>query len=186
MTCLKQAEKSQSNYRMADYDNEAGEYEEEMEEEFEVEIEAEEEIVEQTEQQRAEAADLVKLLKQHPEIWIPYEEQITERLNTKGPGVAIGETDTGMKFHLRDTSMLDTNHITYPFLTAYERTKIISFRASQICNGAKPYIEVPEGVTDAYQIAKMELEGKRLPFIIKRPLPDGNFEVWRLTDLVVF
>jgi DNA-directed RNA polymerase I, II, and III subunit RPABC2 len=62
----------------------------------------------------------------------------------------------------------------------------MSFRASQVSNGAMPYIEVPEGVTDSYIIAKMELEAKRLPFIVKRPLPDGNFEVWRLTDLVVF
>jgi hypothetical protein len=48
--------------------------------------------------------------------------------------------------------------VTYPFLTNYERTKIVSFRASQISNGAKPYILVPEGVTDSYVIATMELE----------------------------
>jgi len=173
---------------MDEYQNEDVAYDDDGEEVYDEELVAEEDVVEQTEQQRAEAADLMKLLRQHPEIWIPYEEQVNERLNTTGtqPGTAVGVTDTGMKFYLRDTSMLDANHITYPFLTSYERTKIISFRASQISNGAMPYIEVPEGVTDSYIIAKMELETKRLPFIVKRPLPDGNFEVWRLTDLVVF
>jgi len=31
----------------------------------------------------------------------------------------------------------------------------------------------------------MELEEKRLPFIIKRPMPDGSYEVWRLRDLLI-
>jgi DNA-directed RNA polymerase I, II, and III subunit RPABC2 len=168
---------------MADYEEDAA-YEEAPQEEVVPETDVAEE--EQTEQQRAEAADILKLLKQHPEIWIPYEEQIQERLNTKqGPGPTEDEVGLLPKCGLRDTSLLDAAHTTYPFLTNYERTKCISYRASQICNGAKPYILVPEGVTDAYEIAKLELEAKRLPFIVKRPLPDGTFEVWRLTDLLL-
>jgi DNA-directed RNA polymerases I, II, and III subunit RPABC2 len=135
------------------------------------------------EAQRAEAADLAKLLRQHPEIWIPYEEQVLEQLNVKPPGEPRGDVKS---YSLRDQSALDKKHCTYPFLTNYERTKCISFRASQLNNGAKPYILVPEGVTDSYEIAKMELEAKRLPYIIKRPLPDGSFEAWRLADLLVF
>lgn len=169
---------------MADYEEDAA-YEE-AQEEVVLEADAEEE---QTTEQRAEAADLLKLLKQHPEIWIPYEEQIHERLNTReGPGTeapTAEQLEVLPKCGLRDTSMLDATHTTYPFLTNYERTKCISYRASQICNGAKPYILVPEGVTDAYEIAKLELEAKRLPFIVKRPLPDGTYEVWRLTDLLL-
>lgn len=134
--------------------------------------------------QRAEAADLAKLFKQHPEIWIPYEEQIKERLNVKPPEPA-SEEPMPLQTTFREVRNIDSKHRTYPFLTNYERTKCISYRASQICNGAQPYIEVPDGVTDAYEIAKMELKAKRLPFIIKRPLNDGNFEVWRLTDLML-
>ena len=145
--------------------------------------------VEETEAQKAEAVDLAKLLRQHPEIWIPYEDQVLEQLNPHAPGSDTADEDTApsnLAVSNRDLKSLDARHATYPFLTNYERTKCISFRASQISNGAKPYILVPEGVTDAYEIAKMELEAKRLPFIIKRPLPDGSFEVWRLSDLVVF
>lgn len=141
------------------------------------------EEVEQSEQQRAEAADLAKLFRQHPEIWIPYSDQVQEQLNIKAPDA---ESDATTNVSLRDLKALDAHHSTYPFLTSYERTKCISFRASQIAHGAKPYMLVPEGMNDAYEIAKMELEAKRLPYIIKRPLPDGSFEVWRLTDLVVF
>jgi DNA-directed RNA polymerase subunit K/omega len=170
-------------------DEYANEVEEEIVEEEYDEGEVIEEIEEeQTEQQRAEAADVIKLFKQHPEIWIPYEEQIQERLVIKTPGES-GETgevlSADMVTSLRDISLLDANHTTYPFLTNYEKTKCISFRASQINNGAKPYILVPTGVNDSYQIAKMELEARRLPLIIKRPMPDGTYEVWRLNNLLL-
>ena len=178
--------------REEDYDAGAAE-DLEAEEEFErvdVDGEAGEEV---TEAQRAEAADLAKLLRQHPEIWIPYEEQVLQQLNTNAPGgeVAVataspGEAGAKLTLSLRDLSTLESKHRTYPFLSNYERTKCISFRASQICGGARPYIVVPDGVTDAYEIARMELEAKRLPYILKRPMPDGSFEVWRLADLLVF
>lgn len=161
--------------------NNEPEYEEE-EAVFEEQEDTELVEVEQTEAQRSEVADLAKLVKQHPEIWIPYEEQVLEQLNTRAPGSETSEKS----YSLREVGKLDAKHRSYPFLTSYERTKILSYRASQICNGAKPYVVVPEGVTDAYEISKLELESKRLPFIVKRPMPDGSFEVWRLTDLVVF
>jgi DNA-directed RNA polymerase subunit K/omega len=169
-------------------DEYANEVEEEIVEEEYDEGEVIEEV-EETEQQRAEAADVVKLFKQHPEIWIPYEEQIQERLLIKPAGGAPGADaevlTADMVTSLRDISLLDANHTTYPFLTNYEKTKCISFRASQINNGAKPYILVPTGINDSYQIAKMELEARRLPIIIKRPMPDGTYEVWRLNDLLI-
>jgi len=161
-----------------------------LEEEYEAEEGLEVEEEEQTEQQRAEAADVVKLFKQHPEIWIPYKEQVQEQLNVHAPEAGAPPTPgaqilIGMNTSLRNTSILDKHHQTYPFLTNYEKTKCISFRASQINHGAKPYLLVPTGMNDSYQIAKMELEQKRLPYILKRPLPDGNYEVWRLADLMI-
>jgi DNA-directed RNA polymerase I, II, and III subunit RPABC2 len=159
--------------------------------EFEEAVEDDEPILEEeeeldlTEQQRAEAADLFKLYRQHPEIWIPYSEQVVKQLNTRGPTDQPGTTIVNPTLNLRNVDHVDPTHKTYPFLTNYERTKCISFRASQISNGAKPYMVVPLGVTDSYEIAKMELENKRLPYIIKRPIPDGSFEVWRLGDLMI-
>jgi DNA-directed RNA polymerase subunit K/omega len=112
------------------------------------------------------------LLDQHPEIWPDYEEAVLEKLVIKE---AYPPTAKG-----------DTRHTTYPFLTLYEKTKVLSLRASQLARGAPPYIDVPEYLTDVYEIARAELEAKRLPFILKRPLPDGTFEYWRLADLMVF
>ncbi len=145
---------------MDEFRNDAEEFEEEFEEEVELP-----EIEEEEEAKLSDAADVQKMFRQHPEIWIPYEEQVQEKLPVRGPA--------------------DTHHTTYPRMTQYEYVKAISFRASMLCNGAKPYIQVPEGVSDAYQIAKMELQAKRLPFIFKRPLPNGTYEYWRLADLLL-
>lgn len=79
----------------------------------------------------------------------------------------------------------DKRHRSVPYLTQFERTKIIGFRAEQLANGNRPFVPVPDHVTDVLDIARLELEAKRLPFIIKRPMPDGTFEYIRLSDLII-
>ena len=79
----------------------------------------------------------------------------------------------------------DPNHLSPPFLTVYERTKILGMRTNQLAEGARPFVTVPEYMTQPLQIAKLELEQRRLPFIVKRPMPDGTFEYWRLSDLMI-
>lgn len=37
----------------------------------------------------------------------------------------------------------------------------------------------------ATQIAMKELREKKIPFIIRRFLPDGSFEDWRIQDLII-
>jgi DNA-directed RNA polymerase I, II, and III subunit RPABC2 len=79
----------------------------------------------------------------------------------------------------------DPRHRSAPFLTQYEKTHILGFRTHQLSMGARPYIAVPAHVTDLREIARLELEARRLPIIIKRPMPDGTFEKWRLSDLLI-
>jgi DNA-directed RNA polymerase I, II, and III subunit RPABC2 len=79
----------------------------------------------------------------------------------------------------------DKKHKSPPFLTIYERTKILGARTNQLAEGAMPFVTVPEYMTQPLEIAKLELEQRRLPYIIKRPMPDGTFEYWRLSDLMI-
>lgn len=79
--------------------------------------------------------------------------------------------------------VVDTLHKTLPFLTKYEKARIIGQRAKQIDMGAKPMFQVKQGLIDSYLIALKELELKKIPFIIKRPIPNGGFEYWNLSDL---
>ena len=79
----------------------------------------------------------------------------------------------------------DANHTTLPILTKYEYTRILGIRASQIEQGAPLFVEIPESMIDSYLIAKEELHAKKLPFIVKRPIPNGPIEYWKLADLEI-
>jgi DNA-directed RNA polymerase I, II, and III subunit RPABC2 len=81
--------------------------------------------------------------------------------------------------------IVDELHKTLPILTKYERTRVLGQRAKQINDGATPFVKVPEGVIDGYLIALKELEEKKIPFIIRRPLPNRGSEYWHLEDLQV-
>ena len=81
--------------------------------------------------------------------------------------------------------IIDPLHRTIPFLTKYEKARVLGQRAKQIEMGAKPFISVPENVIDGYIIAELELQQKRIPFIIRRPIPGGAFEYWNIRDLEV-
>ena len=76
----------------------------------------------------------------------------------------------------------DPLHKTLPFLTKYEKTRVLGQRARQINAGSLPLVKI-FGITDGYLIAIMELEQKKLPFIIKRPIPSGGCEYWNISDL---
>jgi DNA-directed RNA polymerase subunit K/omega len=79
--------------------------------------------------------------------------------------------------------IIDKSHKTYPILSKYEKTKIIGIRVSQLNKGATPYIKLKNKILDNSLIAEKELFEKRLPFIIRRPIPNGNFEYWNVNDL---
>lgn len=81
--------------------------------------------------------------------------------------------------------VIDPLHKTLPFLTKYERTRILGERAKQINDGAKPFVPVDPYVIDGYLIALAELEQKKIPFIIRRPLANGSSEYWKLKDLEI-
>ena len=83
----------------------------------------------------------------------------------------------------KDGIIVDELHQTMPLLTKYEKTKILGMRVKQLNSGTSPYVTYSEKIIDNYLIAQMELEQKKLPFIIQRPLPNNNFEYWKLQDL---
>ena len=130
-------------------------------------IDAIEEVAGATEE--ASNVPLAVLLRHHPECRVDYQETIAPKINLS----ACPPLDK------------DPNHRSPPFLTQYERTKIIGLRANQLSQSARPYIDVPEHVTNVWDIARMELDQRRLPFIIRRPMPDGTHEYWRLADLLI-
>lgn len=82
-------------------------------------------------------------------------------------------------------NIIDPFHRTIPIMTKYEKARILGLRAKQINSGMSPMIEIQEDVIDGYLIAQLELQEKKIPFIIRRPLPNGTSEYWRISDLEI-
>ena len=82
--------------------------------------------------------------------------------------------------------IVDMLHTTIPMMTKYEKTKVIGQRTKQLDVGNPPFVRVDRPTLDNSIIAEQELQEKKLPFIIQRPLPNGGFEYWHVKDLEVF
>ena len=72
--------------------------------------------------------------------------------------------------------------ITKPFLTKYERVRLIGDRTRQLSLGAKAMIKNAENLPSK-EIAELELKYNVLPLFIERPLPNGKRERWYISEL---
>eukprot|EP00891_Asterochloris_glomerata_P009565 jgi/Astpho2/9565/gw1.00146.159.1_t len=68
-------------------------------------------------------------------------------------------------------------------MTKYERARILGTRALQISMNAPIMVEVNDE-TDPLEIAMKELREGKIPFTVRRYLPDGSFEDWDVKDLL--
>jgi DNA-directed RNA polymerase subunit K/omega len=74
------------------------------------------------------------------------------------------------------------NRISSNRLSKYEMVRILGERIKQLTLGAKPLIKNFQ--TLSYDsIAEEELKRNMIPFKIKRPLPNGKYEIWTLDEL---
>tara|TARA_B100000287_G_scaffold30791_1_gene28870 strand:- start:967 stop:1602 length:636 start_codon:yes stop_codon:yes gene_type:complete len=144
----------------------------------EEEVESEEEEEEDDDDDDSDVDDLQKLewgyeerntlLNYHPEVNQISEEQL-QTLST------IVKDKNG--------NIIDPFHKTIPIMTKYEKAKIIGIRAQQINSGSEPFIQVDNNMIDGLTIANDELLQRKIPFIIRRPLPNGTSEYWNINDL---
>ncbi len=63
-----------------------------------------------------------------------------------------------------------------PTLTRFEKARIMGARALQLSFGAPCFIEIPKNATTSLEIAMEELNKRVIPIIIKRTLPNGDFQ----------
>ena len=63
-----------------------------------------------------------------------------------------------------------------PTLTRFEKARIMGARALQLSFGAPSFIKMPKNATTSLEIAMEELNKRVIPIIIKRTLPNGDFQ----------
>ncbi len=131
----------------------------------------------------------------------PREETVDEGADMNGPqtnGPADNARSSGVA---REPNKV---RVTTPYMTKYERARILGTRALQIrcklrCSYCfnpsliavhttssmnAPVLVPTDGETDALQIAIKELSQRKIPLIIRRFLPDGSFEDWSVSELI--
>lgn len=79
-----------------------------------------------------------------------------------------------------------SKNTTKNILSKYEKVKIIGLRAEQLQRGAEPLIEWRGHEFDPRKIAIEELKQRKIPFMIRRSLPNGSKEYYRLADMIIF
>ena len=63
-----------------------------------------------------------------------------------------------------------------PILTRFEKARIMGARALQLSLGAPVFIEIPKNATSSLEIAMEELKQRVIPIVIKRTLPNGDYQ----------
>ena len=63
-----------------------------------------------------------------------------------------------------------------PTLTRFEKARIMGSRALQLSLGAPPFIDFSKNISTSLEIAMEELRQKVIPIVIRRTLPNGDYQ----------
>ncbi|KAH6850316.1 RNA polymerase, subunit omega/K/RPB6 [Chaetomium sp. MPI-CAGE-AT-0009] len=111
------------------------------------------------------------------------ENQDTDHVVASGdPNAAANHGKGNDKSH-KDKKIPNDQRTTTPYMTKYEKARILGTRALQISMNAPVLVDL-EGETDPLQIAVKELSEKKIPLIVRRYLPDGYYEDWTCEELL--
>lgn len=69
-----------------------------------------------------------------------------------------------------------------PYLTKYEKSRIIGIRAQQLSQGSPALVNTGNLIRTT-DIALKELNEGKITFIIRRRFPNGEYEDWRVDEL---
>ncbi|MCJ1409165.1 DNA-directed RNA polymerases I II and III subunit RPABC2 [Ptychographa xylographoides] len=81
---------------------------------------------------------------------------------------------------MREKKIPDDKRSTTPYMTKYERARVLGTRALQISMNA-PVLVGMTAETDPLQIAIRELREKKIPLVVRRYLPDGWYDLPRFS-----
>ena len=81
-----------------------------------------------------------------------------------------------------------STYTSLPWMTKYEFDQVIGLRTMHLAIGAQPFINMTDDYViksnmELRQIALQELKEKKLPYIVKRPMPNGEAEYWPVDKL---
>ena len=106
-----------------------------------------------TDEQREEIEQRIKAMETR---------EIVERIEEREPRAIFSDDDKVL--------------IGPPTLTRFEKARIMGARALQLSLGAPPFVEIPAGTKTSLVIAMEELDLRVIPIVIRRALPNGDYQ----------
>lgn len=94
-----------------------------------------------------------------------------------------------MEFCIHENVKKDENAVpkeerkTIPWLTNFEKARVLGLRALQLSKNAPTNIDVGD-LVDPMKIAELELQKGMIPLIIRRYLRNKKYEDWTVYELV--
>jgi DNA-directed RNA polymerases I, II, and III subunit RPABC2 len=90
-------------------------------------------------------------------------------------------------FRAEVTEAVKQPRITREYYTKYEYNTLLATRTEQLAQGAKPVVSL-EGLKTSdprfiEMVARREIEQRKLPFLVRRQLPNGQAEYWSTQEL---
>lgn len=85
-------------------------------------------------------------------------------------------------------SALTTPRQTQPHFTKYEYTHLLAVRAQQISDGSRPFVDITGIKRDQWfpvNVAKREIEERKLPYLSARRMPNGTTEYWSAQEMTL-
>jgi DNA-directed RNA polymerase I, II, and III subunit RPABC2 len=81
----------------------------------------------------------------------------------------------------------ETPRVSLPYFTKYEYTTLLACRAQQIADGATPLVPISDFNTNdpkfIWKVAEREILERKLPYLVRRALPNGTTEYWAVSEL---
>ena len=116
------------------------------------------------------------------------EDTLTENDEEEGSQLALRlkkDSDIISSVESFYSNYYNNDKTTMPYMSKFEKAKLLGVRAEMIASGDKPMVDVPKNISTAYDIALLELEKNKIPLIIRRTLPNGKYEDWRIEEMIV-
>jgi len=156
---------------------------EDNEEEVAVEsdIESEEEIEDEIEEAEEAEEEVEADEETEEKIKVPRKKAVKKAVVVKNDCL-YNNIDFEEDYDEKEEQVDNNSRLSSGRLTKYERVRIIGIRAKQIMMGANILVKGVENKTPT-EIAELELKHNMIPFKIKRKLPNGKFEIWKLSEL---
>ena len=105
--------------------------------------------------------------------------------HVKEEGDAGADAGAGAGVGAAKASATGAARVTTRYMTKYEKARILGTRALQLSMNAPPMVDVPQGETDPLRIAMLELNHGKIPILVRRYLPDGSWEDFSASELIM-